>query len=151
MGDCDELMLGPFLLAAPVVAPSVRTRRVYLPAGPEAWFDFYDGTRFAAGADAEVPAPLERLPLLVRAGGIIPMTGEEAGFTRLHDEPSRCLRLFPGPGQGSSQFTLIEDDGLSADGPIARVECVLAWTPEEVTVQCFCLRRLPVAVSGRCG
>ncbi|HEY2617085.1 MAG TPA: glycoside hydrolase family 31 protein [Acetobacteraceae bacterium] len=140
VGDCDELMLGPFLLAAPVVAPGARTRRVYLPAGPEAWFDFYHGTRFAAGADAEVPAPLERLPLLVRAGGIIPMTGEEAGFTRLHDEPSRCLRLFPGPGQGSSRFTLIEDDGLSADGPVARVECVLAWTPEEVTVN--------VAVSG---
>jgi alpha-glucosidase len=72
--------------------------------------------------------------LLVRAGGIIPMTEEDAGFTRLHDEPSRCLRVFPGPGQGSSRFTLIEDDGLTAGGPVTRVECVLAWTPEEVTV-----------------
>ncbi len=73
-------MLGPFVLAAPVVVPGVRTRRLDLPAGPQAWFDFYDGTEFAAGADVEVPAPLERLPLLVRAGAIIPMTGEEAGF-----------------------------------------------------------------------
>jgi alpha-glucosidase len=140
VGDCDELMLGPFLLAVAVVAPGVRTRRVYLPAGPEAWFDFYDGTRFGAGANAEVPAPLERLPLLVRAGGIIPMTAADAGFARLHDEPSRCLRLFPGPGQGSGRFTLIEDDGVSTSGPVARVECALAWTPEEVT--------LDVSVSG---
>ena len=63
------------------------------------------------------------------------MTGEEAGFARLHDEPSRCLRLFPGVGEGSSHFTLVEDDGVTAGGPITRVQCTLTWTPIEVTLQ----------------
>lgn len=131
--DCDELMLGPALLAAPVVEAGARRRCVYLPAGPEAWIAFDDGAVHPAGAAAEVDAPLDRLPLFARAGGIVPMTDPAAGYGRLHDEPSRVAHLFPGPGTGESRFTLVEDDGITAGGPITRVECRLAWTPDAVT------------------
>lgn len=128
--DCDELMLGPFLLAAPVVRPGERTRRVRLPDGPEAWFDVHSGAMFPSGP-AELPALLDRLPLLAPAGAILPMTASP-DMARLHDEPSRLLRLFPGPGRDSSRFVLVEDEGLTEGGPATRLTCDLSWTPEQV-------------------
>ena len=88
-------MLGPWVLAAPVVEAGARQRELYLPAGPPAWYDFYSEEVYAGGARARVAAPLTRLPLLVAAGGMLALTDEPADFTRLHDEPSRCLRRAP--------------------------------------------------------
>ena len=133
-GDCDELMLGPMLLAAPVVEPGARTRTVYLPAGPQAWFAFVDGTLYEAGNVTTVAAPLDCLPLFVPAGGVIPTTQGSAGYAALHDEPSRCLRLYPGPGRGSTQFTLVEDDGITRDGPVTTLACTLGWTEADITL-----------------
>jgi Glycosyl hydrolases family 31 len=45
----DELMLGPWLLAAPVVAPGGRSRTLHLPRGPDGWYDFYSGEYHEAG------------------------------------------------------------------------------------------------------
>ena len=132
--DCDQVMLGPFLLASPVSGPGERSQAFRLPAGPECWFDFYDGEAFTRPGFTHLAAPLHRLPLVVRAGAILPMTDAGHDFSRLHDEPSRCLRIFPGPGSGSSRFTLYEDDGISADGPLTRVELSLDWTPESVAL-----------------
>jgi alpha-glucosidase len=109
----DELMVGQELLAAPVVEKGARQRQLYLPRGPAGWYDFYGETWFPAGEMAVLAAPLERLPLLVREGAILPLTTEAHDFSRLHDEPSRCVRLFPGHRSGTSFFTLYEDDGLS--------------------------------------
>lgn len=132
--DSPDLMLGPFVLAAPVVSEGARSRPVYLPAGPECWFDFWSGERLQAGATTVLAAPLDRLPLVVAAGGILPMT-ESQDFSRLHDEPSRCLRLFPGPNTGTSRFVLVEDDGETENGPTARVEITMSWTPTDVMVR----------------
>jgi alpha-glucosidase len=134
LADNDELMVGPGLLAAPVVEPGARARTAYLPVGPECWFDFWTGERLAAGAPTTLAAPLDRLPLAAPAGAIVPMTDEPADFSRLHDEPSRCLRLFPGDGAGRSRFTLVEDDGISRDGQRTRIEFELAWTAQSVTL-----------------
>ncbi|MFW6189716.1 MAG: glycoside hydrolase family 31 protein [Planctomycetota bacterium] len=68
----DQYMLGPDLLAAPVLLRGARSRTVYLPAGR--WFDFHDPTEVHQGPGfAELAAPLERMPLLVREGAVIPM------------------------------------------------------------------------------
>jgi alpha-glucosidase len=72
--DCDDFMLGSGLLVAPVVDEGATTRRVYLPAGPAAWFDFETGQRYAAGQWHSVDAPLARLPLFARAGARIPLS-----------------------------------------------------------------------------
>lgn len=132
----NTLMLGPALLACPVVEPGDRDVWLHLPAGPECWFDFYTEERLAAGGPAVLAAPLDRLPLVVPAGAILPMTDRGGDFSRLHDEPSRLVRVFPGPCEGASAFTLVEDDGVSEDGPVARLRFNLSWSTEMVTLDC---------------
>jgi alpha-glucosidase len=133
--DSDDFMLGPSLLVASVVEPGARTRRVYLPKGPAGWIDFWTGQRHRAGASIEVDAPLARVPLLVPDNAIVPLT-DTLDFSRLHDEPSRQVRVHPGPS-GESAFVLYEDDGIGhghRDGEFAQVELRLASGRKEIVV-----------------
>jgi alpha-D-xyloside xylohydrolase len=66
----DQFLLGPNLLVAPVFAGDT-TRSVYLPDGE--WVDWWTDERYDGGRRVEVAAPLDRLPLFVRAGGVVPM------------------------------------------------------------------------------
>ena len=63
----DQFMFGPALLVAPVTEPGAAKRAVYLPAAP-GWYDFWSGARVLAGNTVEAPAPLDRIPVYVRAG-----------------------------------------------------------------------------------
>jgi alpha-glucosidase len=133
--DTDDFMLGPGLLVASVVEPRQRRRRVYLPKGPRGWIDFWSGERHPAGGVAEVDAPLERIPLLVPDDTIIPVT-DTVDFSRLHDEPSRQLRVHAGPS-GEGSFTLYEDDGIGfgyRNGQFAQVQLRVASTRREIVV-----------------
>ena len=132
--DGDDLMLGPCLLAAPVVLPRQRARSAYLPKGPARWYDFWTEDSFEPGAEALLAAPLDRLPLVVAEGGIIPMTDCGDDMSRLHDEPSRLVRIFPGPSSGASRFVMTEDDGISENGPSTRLTFDLAWTEAEIVL-----------------
>ena len=67
----DQYLVGRDLLVAPVVTEGAAKRRVYFPRG-DAWVDWWTGRRYEGGTDAEVEAPLERLPLFARAGAVIP-------------------------------------------------------------------------------
>lgn len=62
----QQWLLGPDVLVAPVIERGATSRRVHLPAGR--WRDPYDGTTHEGPGELVVPAPLERLPYLVRAG-----------------------------------------------------------------------------------
>ncbi|HWS99150.1 MAG TPA: TIM-barrel domain-containing protein, partial [Pyrinomonadaceae bacterium] len=81
----DQYLVGRDLLVAPVVVEGTTKRRVYFPAGA-AWVDWWTGRRYEGGTDAEVEAPLGRLPLFARAGAVIPTqpvvqhTGEMKGL-----------------------------------------------------------------------
>jgi alpha-glucosidase len=132
--DCGAFMFGSSLMAAPVTEEGARDVRVYLPEGPECWRDFWSGGILAAGSFATIAAPLERLPLLATAGAIVAMTDSNGDYSRLVDEPSRALRVFPGLGRGAFQSVLYEDDGISAKGPKTEVAIRLAWTPAEIEV-----------------
>ena len=82
----DEFMFGPDLLAAPVTEPGVAQKRVYAPAGR--WVDLWRSAAYvrrngslrlgkaktlAGGREHTLPAPIDELPLLVRAGAVVPM------------------------------------------------------------------------------
>jgi alpha-glucosidase len=138
--DSDDFLLGPNLLVASVVEPGQRKRAVYLPEGPGGWVDFWTGRHRVAGSAVLADAPLERIPLFVPAGGIVPVT-DCAGMERRHDEPSRALLVFPGRGRGESAFSLYEDDGLThrhRSGEFTEVRCRLAWTTRRIHLSVSC-------------
>ena len=115
--DSDDFMVGNALLVAPVVESGATTRRVYLPTaadGGTEWVDFWTGDYHAGGEHVTVDAPLDRLPLFVRAGAVVAMTDSD-DYARLHDEPSRFLCAYPLRNSSASSFEsmLYEDDGLS--------------------------------------
>ncbi len=133
--DTDAAMFGPCLLAAPAMREGARGVEVYLPAGVESWRDFWTWRVYAAGRSAKIPAPLDRLPLLAPAGAIVATTDSGDDTSRLHDEPSRALRIFPGAGAGASRATLFEDDGISLVAASTRVTIALSWTASQVRVE----------------
>ena len=67
----DAFYLGPSLYAAPVVRRGETTKETWLP--PGRWIDLDDYRVYAGPAQVEIPAPLAKLPLLIGAGGIVPM------------------------------------------------------------------------------
>ena len=110
LGDNDELMLGPALLAAAVVEPGQHVRDVYLPAGA-AWMDFWTGERFVGGQTVTLAAPLDRPVLLAREGCAIPLNVAEQHFGQPAD--ARAFLLFPFAGEGEFTAECFEDDGES--------------------------------------
>ncbi len=106
-----DFLLGPNLLVASVLEPGARQRDVYLPRGTN-WCDFYSGAWYTGGSTVTLPAPLERNPLLVPAGGMIPMGRLMRHFGEAADDTRQVL-VYPGPAGSSGRFHLIEDDGIS--------------------------------------
>jgi alpha-glucosidase len=100
----DQVLLGPSLMAAPVYRPGVEHRAVYLPAGT--WYDWWSGERHAGPIHILAHAPLERMPLYVRAGAIIPLA-PVMQYSNEHPLDELRLRIWPGQGQ----WTFYEDDG----------------------------------------
>jgi alpha-D-xyloside xylohydrolase len=101
----DEYMFGPAFLVAPVTDQGATTRRVYLPAGSD-WYNYWTNERVYGGQMIEVNAPIDTLPLFVRAGSILPL-GEPIENTNQVQRISK-LRIYTG---ASGDFTLYVDDG----------------------------------------
>lgn len=100
----DEFMVGPFLLVAPVLKEGSRSREVYLPAGR--WYDFWTDRVCEGPGRRVVEAPLDRVPLFVRAGAILPMWPSMSCVAE-----RRVDQLYLHVYAGDGSFTLYEDDG----------------------------------------
>ena len=103
----DQFLLGPDLLVAPVIRPGATARAVYLPAGT--WWDFWTDEAHAGGRHVLAHAPLERLPLYVRGGAVIPW-GPVRQF--VGQEPDAVTELHVWPA-GDGLWCAYEDDGRS--------------------------------------
>ena len=101
----DEFMFGPALLVNPVLKAGAIKRNVYLPATK--WYDFWSGKAFAGGQDLDADAPLDRMPLFVRAGSILPM-GPEIEYAAQDPAGPIELRIYRG---ADGSFDLYEDAG----------------------------------------
>ncbi|MFI8402022.1 glycoside hydrolase family 31 protein [Streptomyces sp. NPDC085463] len=76
--DCeDAFLLGDSLLVAPVLAPGADRRAVRLPRGR--WYDTATGRAYEGPGQVLLDAPLSRVPVLARAGAVLPVRGEEGG------------------------------------------------------------------------
>jgi alpha-D-xyloside xylohydrolase len=103
----DEYMFGPAFLVAPVTEQGATSRQVYLPAGSD-WYNYWTNERVKGGQTITVAAPIETLPLFVRAGSILPLG---AAVENTHQEQAIAkLRIYPG---ADASFTLFADDGTS--------------------------------------
>jgi alpha-glucosidase len=104
----QDFMLGPSLLVAPVVTEGAVTRSVYLPAGSN-WVDYHTDLTYGGGQHVTVPAPLERIPVFVREGTLLP-TGPVSQHVDEPVPPRMTVDIYPGP---ATTFSLYEDDGRS--------------------------------------
>jgi alpha-D-xyloside xylohydrolase len=100
----DEFLFGPAILVNPVTEPGATSRRVYL---PEAiWYDFWRGTRIPGARAIDAPAPLDQLPLFVRAGSILPL-GPDLEYAAEKPADPLEIRVYRG---ANGDFTLYEDE-----------------------------------------
>ena len=103
----DEYMFGPAFLVAPVTEQGARSRKVYLPAGPD-WYNYWTNQRVQGGQTIEAAAPIDTIPLFVRAGSIVPFG---APVESTHQQQSiQKVRVYPG---ADGDFSLFSDDGTS--------------------------------------
>ena len=101
----DEYMFGP-LLVAPVTRKGANDRIVYLP-GTTTWYDFWSGRTFKGKSNIVAHAPLDTLPLYVRAGTILPLGPVEPYAEAQTGKPLE-IRVYRG---ADGQFTLYNDSG----------------------------------------
>ena len=105
----DQYMFGPDILVAPMIAGE-KSRKVFLPRGK--WFDFYTGKLVGEGTIITVSEPLNRIPLFVKDGGIVPLM-PAVNNVRLATGPIPLEVRHYGNNEGSYQ--LYDDDGETFD------------------------------------
>jgi alpha-D-xyloside xylohydrolase len=106
----DQFMFGPSILVSPVLQADATHRTLYLPDSP-LWYDFWTGAEQKGGQEIKGNAPLERIPLYVRAGSIVPL-GPEIEYADEKPAGPIELRIYRG---ADGQFDLYQDAGDSYD------------------------------------
>lgn len=114
----DQFMFGPAFMACPVTEPMYydvgskelqgvdKSRSVYLP-GKDRWYDFWTGEVYEGGTTIEADAPIDYIPVFVRAGSIVPM-GPVKQYSWEESEEPLEIRIYKG---ADGHFVLYEDEG----------------------------------------
>ena len=106
----DEYMFGPSFLIAPVMEQGMESREVYLPADND-WYDYWTYKKIKGGENQHMNAPIEKIPILIKAGSIIPFGPEIEYSTEKSTEPLE-IRIFPGT---DAVFELYEDENNNSN------------------------------------
>ena len=105
----DQFLFGPAILVNPVTEPGADSRHLYLP--KTTWYNFWTGSSVAGGRAIDAPAPIDRVPLFIRAGSILPL-GPDIEYAAEKAADPIELRVYPG---ADGSFTLYEDENDSYD------------------------------------
>lgn len=140
----DQYMFGPSILVCPVTEPMYyqagslkltgveKVRRVYLPEG-NGWYDFYTNTYFEGGQWVTIEATIERMPLFVKEGAILPKV-EFARSTKLLDSQLQ-ISVYEGV-DGSFVLYEDEDDGYGYEtGQYCVTKLVWEQQKQKLTVK----------------
>jgi len=65
-----EFLCGDHFLVCPVVEAEAQERKVYIPNGT--WYSYWDDTQYTGGSEQIVPAPIDQIPFLIKAGAVVP-------------------------------------------------------------------------------
>ena len=101
----DQYMMGKYIMVAPVFAGQ-KERRVILPPGK--WYDFYTGEFAGDGSVITVKASLDKIPLFVKDGAIIPMMPPVRQTAQWGADTPLEVRVY---GHADNTFSLYDDDG----------------------------------------
>ena len=120
----DEYMFGKSLLVCPVTKPmyskqkiqgkdttnvedfnEIKKAEVYLPKGIE-WYDFWTGEKIKGGQEISKQAPIDVIPLYVKAGSILPI-GPDVQYAEEKKWDNLEIRIYPG---ADGKFVLYEDE-----------------------------------------
>lgn len=115
----DQYMMGDNILVAPMFTGE-EDRTIILPSGK--WYDFYDGSYAGENEIITVAPGLEKIPLFVKDGGIIPMRPTQRQAPKIEEKVDLIIRHY---GTQESSFILYDDDGVSFDfekGQFSEVE-----------------------------
>ncbi len=121
-----QFMVGPFMMIAPILEKGAQSRDVYFPDG--VWFDYWTGKPISGPGTFSIEAQLEKEPIYVREGAIIPV-GNNIESTN-QDQGNLVVWVYPGR---DSRFEIYEDDGMSKDGPSALTRMTLMSDKERVS------------------
>ena len=105
----DQYMAGEYLLVAPMFAGQTE-RTVVLPLGD--WYDFYTGEYVGNGEKITVKPGLERIPVFVKDGGIIPMMDPLLHAPKAGEKINLEIRHY---GKAEGSYRLYDDDGETFD------------------------------------
>lgn len=100
---------GDEMVVAPVYEQGATTRSLTLPEGK--WINFWTNEEVVGGNELVIDAPIDQIPVLVKAGAIIPMRSYSSAV-ETGSNNTLLLHIYPGE---DGQFTLYEDDGISND------------------------------------
>jgi alpha-D-xyloside xylohydrolase len=146
----DTYLFGDDLLVAPVIEAGATQRKFIVPPGD--WIDWFDGTVQSGGdkggMEVTVPAPIDKLPLFVRAGGIVPLLRPTIDTTSPTTMPARVdsfatdpgllhVRIAPGPANTFTVYDMAK---------IAAAPGMITLTPGNVFHQGFVIEVLRTAM-----
>lgn len=153
----SEFMFGDSLLICPVTEPIYyekgnrvlereREWNCYLPAGCD-WYDFHTGVKYPGGTDIRLAVCIDRIPVFVKAGSVIPM---EQGLQYAQEEVETPLTFHIYPG-GDGELELYEDEGDGYEYESGDYQVVaVRWNERE---QCLTVgraeRKYPQGIVGR--
>jgi len=125
----DQFLLGEGLMVCPVLRPGLDRRQLYLPEG--LWHDYWSGEVYRGGRYYICQAPLDTLPLFVRAGTILPHDSVEGAVGAAQTGKQLTMHCYAG---SEGTYLLYHDDGLSFDyrqGGSSEVEFTMTADPLE--------------------
>ena len=107
----NEYYFGTELIACPITKPmdkraGAASFKAWLPEG--LWFDFFNGRRYRGGRELTLYRELEDMPVLAKAGGIVPMADLEEYTNSVENPKALTVKIFPG---ADNCFRLCEDEG----------------------------------------
>jgi alpha-glucosidase (family GH31 glycosyl hydrolase) len=126
----NQYVFGPSLLVAPITSPTDdRTHHAavtaWLPDGT--WFDIFDGRRYQGGRMLHLHRTLEDIPVLARAGTILPLAADPAADVASNPD-AIVVKVFVG---AKGEYVLVEDDGSAVVDPADRHETGFAFRWDE--------------------
>jgi alpha-D-xyloside xylohydrolase len=127
----DQFMFGNEFLVSPVIEQNAHSRKVYLPKTEGGWIDFWTGIKYEPNQTIDAAAPLETIPLFVKAGSIVPM----GPFIQYAEEKTNGdieLRVYPG---ANGAFSLYEDENDNFNYEKGKYMTIpFSWNDKERTV-----------------